>query len=254
MKKDNLLRFPIPILIILFLLTGIFAVFASLVITKKVKLNPYFSRSYTIRGVDVSNYQGEIDWEVLASQDIDFAFIKATEGSSHQDPSFEANWKKASETDLAIGAYHFFSFDSPGSTQAQWYMETVGDLSGKLVPVIDVEYYGNKAANPPSTEEVAKQLQDCLTLLEEEYGKKPIIYTTYKVYRRYIKDNFSDYPLWIRNVYYSPDLDMKGKWQFWQYSDTAILEGYVGKEPCIDLNVFYGSREEFENYLIHTNE
>ena len=246
MKKYRL----IPALFFLILLL----IFACLVITKTLKLNPFFVHGYPLRGVDVSNYQGEIDWAVLASQDIDFAFIKATEGSSHQDPSFEANWKAAAETDIAVGAYHFFSFDSPGSTQAEWFIKNMGDLSGKLVPVVDVEYYGNKAANPPTKEDVSKNLQDCLNLLEEEYGKKPIIYTTYRVYHRYIRDDFSDYPLWIRNVYYSPNLDLKGKWQFWQYSDTAILDGYAGKEPCIDLNVFYGSEAEFEDYLLPANE
>lgn len=242
-------RLPLILTFTLLILISV-AISVWLVLTKKINLNQYLISGYTVRGVDVSNYQGKIDWKVLTSQNVDFAFIKATEGSSHQDPSFQTNWQEASKTDIAVGAYHFFSFDSPGSTQAKWFIETVGDLSGKLVPVVDVEYYGNKASNPPSKEEVRMNLQDCLNILEEEYGKKPLIYTTYRVYHQYIKDDFCDYPLWIRNVYYSPNLDLKGRWQFWQYSDTAVLEGYVGKEKCIDLNVFYKDKEEFEAYLL----
>lgn len=244
MKKYKLSLFFGFIMMILLIIIGF------LIFTKRLNVNQYFASRYELRGVDVSSYQGEIDWHLLASQNIDFAFIKATEGSTHQDPKFESNWKAAAETDIAVGAYHFFSFDSPGSTQAAWFIKNMGDLSGKLVPVVDVEYYGDKAHNPPAKEEVTENLQTCLSILEEEYGKKPIIYTTYKIYRRYIKDNFSDYPLWIRNVYYPPNLDMAGRWQFWQYRDTAVLEGYIGKEKCIDLNVFYATAREFESYLI----
>ena len=64
---------------------------------------------YEIRGVDVSSYQGEIDWKVLANQDIKFAFIKATEGSSFVDEKFKSNYENAKKIEnLAIGAYHFF--------------------------------------------------------------------------------------------------------------------------------------------------
>lgn len=93
-------------------------------------------------------------------------------------------------------------------------------------------------------------MQNFLDVLEEHYQIKPIIYTTYKVYRRYIEDEFEEYPLWIRNVYYSPDLDMKGKWQFWQYTDRAVLEGYEGAEKYIDLNVFGGTEDKWKGYFV----
>ena len=75
---------------------------------------------YPVRGVDVSSYQGEIDWQVLASQGIRFAFIKATEGSGFVDPCFSRNMADALGTDLKVGAYHFFSYDSGGETQVLW--------------------------------------------------------------------------------------------------------------------------------------
>lgn len=232
------------ILIILFLgliLTGL------LIRNKNLGLTQVFAQKYELKGIDVSHYQGTIDWEMISEQGVDFAFIKATEGSSHVDECFEDNWKAAQQTDLYIGAYHFFSFDSRGKTQAVSYIETVGNLSGKLAPVIDVEYYGDKESNPPDKEEVTAQLKEMLAVLEEHYQKKPIIYTTYTVYHDYIKDEFEEYPLWIRNVYFPPFFK---KWTFWQYTDTAVLEGYKGTEKFIDMNVFKGTREELKKMMV----
>lgn len=63
---------------------------------------------YPVRGVDVSSYQGKIDWNVIASQGISFAFVKATEGSSLVDPCFASNYGNAAAAGLQVGAYHFF--------------------------------------------------------------------------------------------------------------------------------------------------
>lgn len=217
-----------------------------LILLKIVRVNLWFAGDYEVRGVDVSHYQGEIDWEKMAEQDVDFAFIKATEGSGHVDERFYDNWQAVGQTDLAVGAYHFFSFDSPGRTQAEQFINTVGDLTGKLPPAVDIEYYGEKAGNPPDKEAMAAELQEMLALLEVHYQRKPIIYTTYEVYDRYIKGNFDEYPLWIRNVYYPPMGEMGERWTFWQYTDREILEGYEGQEKYVDMNVFRWTFRELE--------
>lgn len=213
-------------------------------------LNAFLASRYEMQGVDVSHYQGEIQWRELERQSIDFAYIKATEGSSSVDECFARNWREARETSLYVGAYHFFSFDSGGRTQGEHFIGTVGDLRGCLCPVVDVEYYGDKEKNPPPEKDVVEQLGIVLELLERTYGKKPIIYTTYQVYKKYIGDNFGDYPLWIRNVYYYPLFGKRGKWKFWQYTDTERMSGYQGTEACIDRDVFRGSREELKKYVI----
>ncbi len=220
--------------------------FTGLVLGKAVRPNVLFALGYEVQGVDLSHYQGTVDWARLEEQEVDFAFIKATEGSSYVDERFYENWKAAEGTEIKTGAYHFFSFDSPAETQAQMYIDTVGELSGRLVPVVDVEYYGDKEESPPGREEVAEELGKLLRALEEHYQARPIIYTTYPVWERYIRNGFAGYPLWIRNVYYPPDIDMKGRWVFWQYTDRAVLEGYDGAEKYIDKNVFAGSMEELE--------
>ncbi|MCM1183491.1 MAG: WG repeat-containing protein [Roseburia sp.] len=222
----------------------------ALILRKDLQINPPLADQYELRGVDVSHYQGTIDWETLALQDLDFAFIKATEGSGHIDERFYENWEAAAETPLYIGAYHFFSFDSAGETQAELYIRTVGDLNGKLPPVIDVEYYGDKRSNAPDKAEVTKNLKALLDALEEHYEVKPILYTTRAAWQDYIKGSFGEYPLWVRSVYCPPEVLFGGGWSFWQYTDTAVLEGYSGDERYIDMNVFRGTREDLEELLV----
>lgn len=222
---------------------------AVLVVLKKININQYLVAEYPVRGVDVSHYQGEIDWKHFKEQGIDFAFIKATEGSSFVDEKFEINRDDAVAAGLYVGAYHFFSFDSPAASQAEHFISTVGNLSGALPPVVDIEYYGDKRENPPEKAQVVSGLQELLDALEKEYGVKPVIYTTYTVYGKYIRNEFDAYPLWIRNVYYPP-ADIGRQWTFWQYSDTGAIGGTSGEEKYVDLNVFRESREELEKLLI----
>lgn len=202
---------------------------------------------YPVFGVDVSHYQGDINWKKLEDQGVRFAFIKATEGSGHIDESVRDNLTNGAETDIKLSCYHFFSFDSPGETQADNFIASVGIDEIDMPPVVDIEYYGDKAINKPSPAEAEEILSPLLQRLEEHYGKKPIIYTTLPVYLRYVRKNYSDYPLWIRSVKFEPDLI---EWKFWQYSDHGLLKGYSGDEQYIDLNVYCGSEEEFEKEFI----
>lgn len=207
----------------------------------------YSSRKkYEIRGVDVSSYQGDIDWNVLSEQGIKFAFIKATEGSSFVDEKFNINYENATKTNLKIGAYHFFSYDSEGITQADNFIKHVPKTEGMLPPVVDIEFYGDKYRNIPDIEETQKQLHKMLEKLENHYEKKPIIYATYKSYNLYIANNFKDNYIWIRDVYLTPKLKDNREWTFWQYTDKAVLNGYNGKETKIDINVFNGNIDKFE--------
>lgn len=222
---------------------------AALTALKIIRITPYFAARYSVWGVDVSHYQGEIDWRQLRRQGVDFAFIKATEGSGFADERFAANWENARAAGMYAGAYHFFSFDSPASSQAEHFISTAGDLSGALPPVVDIEYYGDKQDDPPSREQVIPRLRELLCALEEEYGVNPIIYTTNTVYNQYIRNGFEDYPLWIRNVYYPP-IDIGRQWTFWQYSDTGTLSGTYGEEKYIDLNVYRESIDELEKLLV----
>ena len=234
---------------LIFTVLLLLCVLVILTATKRININQYLAAGYSVRGVDVSHYQGEIDWEHFKDQGIEFAFIKATEGSSFVDEKFAENCEGARAAGLCAGAYHFFSFDSPPASQAEHFIAIGAALSGSLPPVVDIEYYGDKRENPPEKASVVSRLRELLEALEREYGVKPVIYTTYAVYNKYIRNQFLEYPLWIRNVYYPPG-DIGRQWTFWQYSDTGALGGTSGEEKFVDLNVFRESRESLMEMLI----
>ena len=240
----------IVIVILAVAVAGITAL-AACVYQRKIQLADRMAENYSVRGVDVSYYQGEIEWPVLADG-ISFVYMKATEGSGHKDIRFEENLEGALKTDLAVGAYHFFSFESSGKTQAENYIEVVGRWDGMLAPAVDVEYYSG-SYDITDVDGIRNELQLMLDELEAYYGCKPVIYTTMSAYRALIQGEFTEYPLWIRNVYYQP-FALGNNWIFWQYNDRGIMDGYSGEEKFIDLDVFSGNMNALENYRLYNEE
>lgn len=230
------------------------AVIAYLFMSGILWFNNPSHKKYPVRGVDVSHYQGDIDWQRLSEQGICFAFIKATEGSTHVDKKFELNWKDSRQTDLFVGAYHFFSFESSGIKQAENFIKNVPTEQDSLPPVIDIEFYGDFSKSPQNADEVRKELEDMVSALEQHYKKPVIIYTTQSAYSKYIEGYFLSNPIWIRNVYTRPTLRDDRIWTFWQYSDHGRLDGYKGVEGFIDLNAFNGSFEDLLEFCQTTTD
>lgn len=209
--------------------------------------NPSRDR-YPVWGVDVSRYQGIIDWPALAGQGVEFAFIKATEGSIYVDPRFAANLDGATGAGLGAGAYHFFSFESPGASQADNVIATVPVRSGQLPVAVDLEFYGDFWTKPAAVADVRRELRVLLDRLSAHYGTPAILYTTGEAYNRYIAGGFDGVEVWIRDVWREPALADGRPWTFWQFSDRHRLAGYSGDEQFIDVNVYAGSRAEWEQY------
>jgi Lyzozyme M1 (1,4-beta-N-acetylmuramidase) len=236
------------IISVVLIILGFACITAFLTYKGIIILNNPSTDKYPVRGVDVSSYQGEIDWNKLSDNHIQFAFIKATEGSTFVDDRFNYNLSEALKTNLRIGAYHFFSYDSSGKTQAENFISNVPVIENMLPPAIDVEFYGDKEKNPPDKVTVQKELDVLINMLESRYGVKPIIYATEKSYKLYIADFYNDSDIWIRNVVSQPSLSANRKWTFWQYTDREKLDGYNGKEKHIDMNVFFGTPHDFDKY------
>ena len=98
-----------------------------------------------MHGVDVSRWQGDIDWQKLRGQGANFVYIKATDGGDHLDPMFGKNWRAAGEAGLKRGAYHFFYWCRTAGEQADWFIRNVPRVEGALPPVIDVEWNGESS-------------------------------------------------------------------------------------------------------------
>ncbi|MEK1930718.1 MAG: GH25 family lysozyme [Pararhizobium sp.] len=205
-------------------------------------------RKLAVHGVDISRWQGDIDWARLRTQGANFAYIKATDGGDHLDPMFKKNWRRAKEAGLKRGAYHFFYWCRTAGEQADWFIRNVPRDPNALPPVIDVEYNGESSCKRRvSRAKVLEKMQVFMDKLERHYGQRPVIYTAPDFYRDNLNGEFPNHPFWLRSVAAHPAKVYPGrKWLFWQYSGSGLSHGVEGR---IDLNVFHGSEEEWHNWV-----
>jgi lysozyme len=205
-------------------------------------------KKYTIHGIDVSYYQGKINWQKVKDMEDDgvkvrFAFIKATEGLLQVDPYFQRNWREAPKVGIICGAYHFFRPKRDGKTQAKFFLQVVNIEKGDLPPVVDIE-----SLDGVSPVKMRAELADFLNYVEVKTKVRPIIYSGLKFYEDYLEEHFEEYPLWIAH-YYQPKLRMdKSRWKFWQHSDKAKING-IGH--VVDFNAFNGDSLTFDKLLVH---
>ena len=208
---------------------------------------PTYPEGYNIRGIDISHYQGEIQWDVLRNASINndpirFVFIKATEGVSLMDDNFNENFYQARQNDFVRGVYHFFTPDCSAERQARFFLHQVHLEPGDLPPVLDVEKKGSL-----SGKELRTAVKRWLDIVEKAYGVKPIIYTGYKFRTSYLNDSiFQDYPYWIAH-YYVDRLRYKGPWAFWQHTDRGEVDGIRGD---VDVNIFNGNLQELHDLTL----
>lgn len=210
-----------------------------------------YPEGYEIHGIDISHYQGKIDWEQLKNAMIKgcpvrFVIIKSTEGSSRLDENFRENFNQARDFGFIRGVYHFWSNKSTAREQAYYFLDLVHLTDGDLPPVLDIEH---KPADK-SVEDFQRDVLTWLHIVEDKYHVKPIIYTYYKFKEQYLSAPvFEDYPYWIAH-YYVDKVQYKGKWKFWQHTDVGKLPGIKG---YVDFNIYNGSYYELKQLCIGSN-
>lgn len=202
---------------------------------------------YQIHGIDVSRYQGVVNWKEVKNMEvkgikIGFAFIKATEGTGMVDGQFRRNWINAKEQGISTGAYHFFIPSGSAKKQADNFISVVNLKHGDMPPVLDVEK--NRGV---SITEMQKGVKAWLDAVEDHYGVKPVIYTNVDFYQKYFQTGFEEYPLWIAHYLQPVRPGIENQWTFWQHSETGRVDGI--KTP-VDFNVFYGDSALFYNFLL----
>ena len=188
---------------------------------------------YAVHGIDVSAYQGRIDWPEVARNRVHFAFIKASEGATLRDPRFARNWHQARAAGILCGAYHYFQPNRDGRAQADNFAAAVPLRPGDLPPVLDVE-----AANFHDVAVMRREVARWLRLVEARYGVRPILYSNHGYYTRHLAGHFDDYPLWLAHYEVPRPALPAARWIIWQHSDEAYVPGIRG---TVDFNVFQGS-------------
>lgn len=210
--------------------------------------DPDYPDGYSIHGIDISRYQGNINWNRLRNAMIEtapirFVIIKSTEGDSHLDRKFRENFMNARESGFIRGAYHFWSNNSSARRQAYFFLAMVDLQPGDLPPILDVEYKPKDI----TIEEFQQNVLTWLHIVEDRYHVKPILYTYYKFKDLYLSDSrFDDYPYWIAH-YYVGKMEYTGPWKFWQHTDAGRLPGIKG---YVDLDIYNGNLYELHQMLI----
>jgi lysozyme len=206
-------------------------------------------RDYPIHGIDVSKFQGDIDWNAVANSGVKFAWIKATEGGD-RDVRFQANWEGAKAAGIPHGAYHFVYWCRPPLEEIKFFEQNAPVEDDALPPVLDAE------ATPTSptchrhlTQKGAvADMQVMLQEMERHYGKRPIIYTTVDFYQAILSDGaLMNYPIWVRSTKHHPAVRYGSRaWHFWQYQSDGRVPGIGGN---VDKDAFYGTKKQWDAFL-----
>jgi GH25 family lysozyme M1 (1,4-beta-N-acetylmuramidase) len=183
------------------------------------------------QGIDVSAYQGTINWASVGGAGITFAYIRAGVGNTGTDVDFKTNWQGASASNVTPGAYLFFVPTDDPNAQANLLLQqlnTVNFTAGDIVPAIDVEETDGQSAST-----IVSELQVIINDVKDAIGAAPAIYTSPVWWNDYVgSSNFTSDPLWVADwcgSCGSPSLPANNwggnGYQVWQYSDSGSVPG-----------------------------
>lgn len=195
----------------------------------------------TVKGIDVSYYQGTIDWAAAKADGVEFAFVRVSDGLNNHDSKFAANWAGTKAKGILRGAYQFFRPGQDAIAQADLLLSTMGPLGANdLPPVIDVE-----AADGMSAAQISAKVKQWIAHVKAATGRTPIVYTGFYFWRDSVgAPNVLPSPLW--HAQYSsaacPNIPSPWTtWAIWQYSSSGRVSGISGN---VDMNRFNGTRTQ----------
>lgn len=176
-------------------------------------------------GIDVSHYQGKIDWAKVAKDGkISYAYIKCSEGCSIQDEYYRYNVEEARKVHISIGAYHFYRPNIPYEEQLANMVSIAKRSDMDLVPIIDIEVRGKD-----SDDIFFNNLRQFISAVEMHYGKRPMLYTGQNFYNKHLAGKFKNYPWMIAKYIDEPPLLTDNlDYNFWQYTSKSRVPGING--------------------------
>ncbi len=202
-----------------------------------------------VDGIDVSHYDGTIDWAMVKASGIDFAFMKSTESTTFVDPEFATNWKGAGAAGVIRGAYHFLRPEIDPVAQADFFVATAGvPQAGDLPLALDLEVTDNLSGAA-----VATAAQQFLARVQEKSGRVPVVYTSASFWTTIgspPSTGFDGDALWVAHwTTKCPNLPPAWMtWSFWQNASTGTVPGISGSGN-VDLDQFNGSLAALQGYV-----
>ena len=200
---------------------------------------PARARSY-LPGIDVSHYQGAVDWRAVAASGVRFAFIKATDGVDDVDPLFQQNWAGAGAATILRSAYHFFRPGLDAKRQAERFLGVLAMDDLAIAPALDVEV--TDGLDPAALQQ---GIRCWLDEVAAALGRPPIVYTDPMFWRANVGGDFGAYPFWLACYADQPEVPAAWRgWTFWQHSDVGRVPGIVGH---VDLDCCALSYEDLRS-------
>ena len=204
------------------------------------------AKGETTFGIDVSYYQGDIDWNAVAASGVVFAWVRVSHSTNFEDPKFAANLAGARAAGIHTGVYQYFEPSEDPIAQADLLLNNLGPLMpGDMPPMIDVE-----SQDPVAPGAYADAIQAWLDHIEQATGVVPFIYTGYYYWNDNVaSDAFAGYPLWIANYGATCPLvpDAWASWTMHQYCDCGDVPGISGN---VDVDKFNGTADELLGYAV----
>jgi len=189
------------------------------------------------QGIDVSHYQGTVNWPGVRQAGIEFAFAKATDGLTWTDPQFAVNWPEMKAAAILRGAYHFFEPADDAAEQAHFFLQTVQLAAGDLPPALDVEKAGSSGAA------LWEGVETWLQTVAAATGQQPFLYVDPTFAGEYqAPASLAAYPLWIADYDVAQPALPAGwsRWLIWQHTQSGTVPGVNG---TVDLDLLDGPLE-----------
>jgi GH25 family lysozyme M1 (1,4-beta-N-acetylmuramidase) len=220
------------------------------------------ANAQVLYGIDVSHYQGTIDWTSAHNAGATFAFAKATEGVDFVDSNFAQNMIGAKAAGVIIGPYHFARPDSSNTdpndaaNEANDFVDAILPYyqgpNLTLRPVIDLERLAGVGNASQEKVFLSRWIRNFAAVVHNRLGFDPMIYTSSTLANNYLEVDIAQYPLWLaywNNLSSLPPTSASGiwngQWTFWQATSTATVPGISGN---VDGDVFVGEMSDLVKY------
>lgn len=201
-----------------------------------------------VNGIDVSDFEPDVDWNAVKNSGYSFAYTKATEGTGFTAQTFGPNWGGLAGAGILRGAYHMFRFEEDPIAQAKFFLGVVNPSAGDLPPALDLEL-----TPPYGPDQAIANIAKFLGVVEQVTGSFCVLYLGYYFWQGALGSTtgFSGHPLWLAQYDNGPQPTLVpsawSTWTFWQYTDKKSVGGVNG---AVDADLFNGDVASLNSLLL----